>query len=116
MRSHDALNSEDAKQAQSEAIKGAGYGALKWGAAAAALAGLGYAMSPVYRGLTLQFKVYLQMSGMILGGMIEADSRMRQYEQFIRTQRRLAQNRAMWKSLELEDDELPTTKTSEPKK
>ena len=37
-------------------------------------------MSPIYRGLTIQFKVFLQMSGMTMGGMIEADRRLRAYE------------------------------------
>ncbi|KAI1505663.1 hypothetical protein F5X99DRAFT_367331 [Biscogniauxia marginata] len=66
-------------------------------------------MSPVYRGLTIQFKVYLQMSGMILGGMIEADNRVRRYEQRVRIQRRVARDRAMWESIEkeLEDDDEP---------
>ncbi|KAI1123296.1 hypothetical protein F5Y10DRAFT_55707 [Nemania abortiva] len=101
-----ALDTEEAKQAQMEALRGAGSGALKWGAAAAFLGGLGYAMSPIYRGLTVQFKVYLQMSSMILGGMIGADSRMRRYEQHIRTQRMIARDMAMWQDL-AEDVEPP---------
>jgi hypothetical protein len=52
-----ALDTEDAKQAQMEAVRGAGVGALKWGAASAVLGGIGHVMSPVYRGLTIQFKV-----------------------------------------------------------
>lgn len=52
-----ALENEEAKQAQMEAVKGAGYGAVKWGLAGAVLSGMGYAMSPIYRGLTIQFKV-----------------------------------------------------------
>jgi hypothetical protein len=57
MKPHDSLNSEDAKQAQAEAVRGAAYGAMKWGAVTAALGGLGYFASPVYRGLTIQFKM-----------------------------------------------------------
>ncbi|KAI1799970.1 hypothetical protein F4811DRAFT_541457 [Daldinia bambusicola] len=106
MRSHKALDSEDAKEAQWEATRGAAVGAVKWGAASAVLGGLGYVFSPLYRGLTVQFKVYLQMSGMILGSMIEADSRMREYEQRIRMQRRVAQNRAIWADYEKELAEL----------
>lgn len=45
---------------------------------------------------------YLQMSGMILGSMIEADYRMRQYEHQIRIQRRVAHDRAMWEMFERE--------------
>ncbi|KAI1113743.1 hypothetical protein F5Y14DRAFT_451755 [Nemania sp. NC0429] len=108
-----ALDSEDARLAQAEAVRGAGVGALKWGAAAAALAGLGYAVSPVYRGLTVQFKVYLQMSGMILGGMIEGDARMRRYEHHVRTQRMIARDRAMWRDLE---EDMPSPPPSASKK
>ncbi|GAW12494.1 hypothetical protein EKO27_g2376 [Xylaria grammica] len=113
-----ALDNEEANQAQMEAVRGAGAGALKFGAASALLGGLGYAMSPIYRGLTIQFKVYIQMSSMILGGMIEADSRMRRYEQNMRIQRMRARDRAMWKDLMVEedDDELPSTGTSASKK
>ncbi|KAI0852289.1 hypothetical protein F5Y00DRAFT_258696 [Daldinia vernicosa] len=106
MRAHKALESDDAKEAQWEAARGAAVGAVKWGAASAVLGGLGYAFSPLYRSLTVQFKVYLQMSGMIVGSMIEADYRMRQYEQRIRMQRRIAQNRAVWADYEKELMEL----------
>lgn len=61
-----ALDSEDVRRAQMEAVRGAGTGALKWGAAAAVLGGLGYAMSPVYRGLTIQFKVYVEFLYLLL--------------------------------------------------
>jgi len=60
MRSHDAMKDEEAKAAAWEATRGAGYGALKYGAAFALLGGLGYALSPIYRGLTIQFKVYVR--------------------------------------------------------
>ncbi|KAI2643236.1 hypothetical protein GGS21DRAFT_495401 [Xylaria nigripes] len=110
-----ALDSAEAKQAQMEALRGAGYGAMRWGAAFACLAGLGYAMSPVYRGLTVQFKVYVQMSGMILGGMIEAESSMHRFEQHMRMQRMIARDRAMWGDLAEDDEPLPV-KTSDPKK
>ncbi|KAI1856093.1 hypothetical protein JX265_011808 [Neoarthrinium moseri] len=105
MKSHDALNSDDVKEAQREATRGAVMGAVKWGIASAALGGVGYHFWPVYRGLTVQFKVYLQMSGMILGSMIEADSRMRQYETRVRLQRRIARDRAMWETFEKEYEE-----------
>lgn len=47
------------------------------------------------------------MSGMAFGSMIEADSRMRQYEAHVRMQRRMAKERAVWQSLqdEIGDDE-----------
>ncbi|KAI4860544.1 hypothetical protein F4820DRAFT_106255 [Hypoxylon rubiginosum] len=102
MRAHKALESDDAKEAQWEAARGAAVGAVKWGAASAVLGGVGFVFSPLYRGLTVQFKVYLQMSGMIVGSMIEADYRMRQYEQRVRMQRRMARDRAVWADYEKE--------------
>ncbi len=62
MRSHDVTRHEEANEASWEAARGAAYGALKWGVASAALGGLGYALSPIYRGLTIQFKVYVTYS------------------------------------------------------
>ncbi|KAI1376584.1 hypothetical protein F4677DRAFT_82384 [Hypoxylon crocopeplum] len=115
MRAHKALESEDAKEAQWEAVRGAAVGAVKWGAASAVLGGVGYVFSPLYRGLTVQFKVYLQMSGMIVGSMIEADYRMRQYEQRVRMQRRIARDRAVWADyekelMEIENEPQPSQK------
>lgn len=118
MRAHKALESDDAKEAQWEAARGAAVGAVKWGAASAVLGGIGYIFSPLYRGLTPQFKVYLQMSGMILGSMIEADYRMRQYEQRVRMQRRIARDRAVWANYEKElmEIESEASSSSEQKK
>jgi hypothetical protein len=51
---------------------------------------------------------YLQMSGMVLGSMIEADYRLRQYEARVRMQRRVMKDRARWQRFEEEfakDDE-----------
>lgn len=50
---------DEATDASWEATRGAISGAVKWGIGTAILGGLGYAMSPVYRGLTIQFKVYV---------------------------------------------------------
>ncbi|KXX75291.1 hypothetical protein MMYC01_207978 [Madurella mycetomatis] len=93
---------EEAVDASWEATRGAVYGAVKWGAATAMLGGLGYLVSPLYRGLTIQFKVYLQMSGMVLGSMMEADHRLREYEAKMRIKRRLARDQAMWQRFEQE--------------
>ena len=46
------------------------------------------------------------MSGMILGSMIEADARMRQYEHQVRLQRRVARDRAVWEQFELDYPEV----------
>ena len=43
---------------------------------------------------------YIQMSGMVLGSMMEADSRLRAYEARVRAQRRLAREQAYWESFE----------------
>jgi hypothetical protein len=53
------MKDEEAVEAGWEATRGALYGAAKWGAAMAVLGGIGYAISPIYRGLTIQFKVYV---------------------------------------------------------
>lgn len=45
---------------------------------------------------------YLQMSGMILGGMIEADHRLRLYEYQMRMQRRVMREQAKWERYEEE--------------
>lgn len=103
----------EAEDAGWEASKGAVYGAAKWGVVTAALGGLGYAFSPLYRSLTVQFKVYIQMSGMVFGSMIEADYRLRDYEARVRMQKRIARDRAMWKQFEdqygkdEDDDQTP---------
>jgi hypothetical protein len=54
------MRDEEAVDASWEATRGAVYGAIKWGAVTAALGGIGYAVSPLYRGLTIQFKVYVE--------------------------------------------------------
>lgn len=118
--SYDPLKTEEANAAGWEATKGAGMGAAKWGAGAAILAGIGMIWSPVYRGTTIQFKVYatrrinketrelltshrfLQMSGMVVGGMIEADHRLRLYEYQMRMQRRVQREQAKWQRYENE--------------
>lgn len=51
------MKDEEVAGAAWEATRGAVYGAVKWGALAGILGGIGYVMSPIYRGLTIQFKV-----------------------------------------------------------
>lgn len=50
---------EEAIDASWEASRGAVAGAIKWGIGSALLGAIGYAISPIYRGLTIQFKVYV---------------------------------------------------------
>ncbi|KAL1895232.1 hypothetical protein Sste5346_005377 [Sporothrix stenoceras] len=99
-----SIHDEEANVAGWEAVRGAVYGATKYGVAFALLGGIGQAMSPLYRGLTIQFKVYIQMSGMVLGSMLEADSRLRLYEANMRQQRRIARHQAKIRALEEEDN------------
>ncbi|KAI4197688.1 MAG: hypothetical protein LQ350_005757 [Teloschistes chrysophthalmus] len=79
---------EEQAAANSQALRGGIVGAAKFGSLALALAIAGTFLSPLYRSLTIQFKVYLQLSGMTLGGWIEADRRLRRYEWEVLTRRR----------------------------
>ncbi|KAF2446123.1 hypothetical protein P171DRAFT_471737 [Karstenula rhodostoma CBS 690.94] len=100
-RHHASLTKDEETNAAAwEAARGAGWGATKWGSFAAVAAGVAYAFSPIYRGLTIQFKVYIQMSGMILGSMIEADKRMIAYEHHVRHQKRLRRDMEVWRRYE----------------
>lgn len=56
--------------------------------------------SPVYRSLTIQFKVFIQLSGMTLGGMIEADRRIREYEFMMRKAKKIRADEDVWKKWE----------------
>ncbi|KAL8887707.1 MAG: hypothetical protein Q9215_004744 [Flavoplaca cf. flavocitrina] len=81
---------EELSAARSEALRGAAVGAAKFGIVTAFLGLGGTLFSPIYRALTIQFKVYLQVSGMTLGGWIEADKRFRAWENLrVREKRRL---------------------------
>ncbi|KAK4981970.1 hypothetical protein LTR66_009569 [Elasticomyces elasticus] len=101
MRKHGSLaNDAETNEAAWIAARGAVYGAATWGVYSALLAGAGYALSPIYRGLTIQFKVFLQMSGMTLGSMIEADRRLRAHEVMVRRHRRIARDAEVWRRYE----------------
>lgn len=63
---------------------------------------IAYGVYPMYRNLTFQFKVYIQMSGMTVGSMIEADKRMRDYEATSRRVRKLKRDQETWKAYEAE--------------
>ena len=83
-------------------------------------AGIALQFSPIYRGLTFQFKVYaplphqttamhtdslpsfLQMSGMTIGSMIEADKRLRVHEVAMRKHKQLARDAAIWERYQQE--------------
>jgi hypothetical protein len=57
MRPHNAMNDEEVKEGAREGMRGAAIGGLKYGVAMLILGGIGQAMSPLYRGLTIQFKL-----------------------------------------------------------
>lgn len=65
----------------------------------------------MYRGLTVQFKVFLQMSGMTAGSVIEADKRMREYERRARRMRKLRRDHEVWTRYEkdFEDEDMGRT-------
>jgi hypothetical protein len=65
---------------------------------------VGHVTSPIYRGLTIQFKIFLVMSGMIMGGWIEGDRRLRRYEDMIRAQRQIARDEAVLREFEVAEE------------
>ncbi|KAF5879426.1 putative imidazoleglycerol-phosphate dehydratase protein [Botrytis fragariae] len=102
MHQTGGLRNEEANAAAWEAGKGAAVGGAKWGLFAAALGGAGYALSPIYKGLTIQFKVFIQMGFMVMGGSLEADRRIREYEAKVRMEKRMIRDRAVWNQFEEE--------------
>ncbi|KAF2490655.1 hypothetical protein BU16DRAFT_596954 [Lophium mytilinum] len=107
-RTHKSLDDADAKEAGWEAARGAGVGAMKWGAFAGLCGVTAYTFSPVYRGLTVQFKVYIQMAFMIVGSAVEGDKRMLAYEHRLRHQRRQARDLELWRRYEAGFEERGT--------
>ncbi|KAG0648325.1 hypothetical protein D0Z07_5192 [Hyphodiscus hymeniophilus] len=103
MRSSGGLRYEEASGAAWEGGRGAAVGAAKWGVYSAILGGVGYGVSPIYRGLTIQFKVCL-----------EADRRIRDYEAKVRMQKRMMRDRAAWEKYEQEFEEAATPKQQKP--
>ncbi|KAK8257558.1 hypothetical protein IWZ00DRAFT_540350 [Phyllosticta capitalensis] len=96
MRRHGSLEKdEEINSAAWVAARGAGVGAAKWGIYSAVLAGAGWMFSPIYRNLTIQFKV-----------MVEADRRLIAHEQLMRAQKRRVRDAEMWRQYEeeFEDD------------
>ena len=89
---------------------------LRRGFYSAILAAGGWYFSPIYRNLTIQFKVYLQMSGMTIGGCLEADRRVRDYERSYRHRRKLQRDAEVWRRYEqqyAQDSQPPAGKAVE---
>jgi len=100
-RRHGQLATDaEYNQAGWQGFLGGMNGAARWGIYSAILAGAGYYFSPVYRGLTVQFKVYLQMSGMTIGGCIEAERRVREYEKRAMRMRKIRRDAEVWRRYE----------------
>ncbi|KAI5804053.1 hypothetical protein DFH27DRAFT_553813 [Peziza echinospora] len=94
--------SETADRAAKAAIWGGVVGVAK-GSIIATLLGIGlHLTSPVFRGLTPQFKVYLFMCPMTVGGMVGADRRLREYEARVRWERREMVRRREAEEMEME--------------
>ena len=53
--------------------------------------------NPIYRGLTLQFKIFIQMSAMMLGGCIFAEKRVSEFNDAVRRRNRaLERSTRVW--------------------
>ena len=51
-------------------------------------------LHPVYRGLTVQFKIFIQLSAMILGGCIFAEKRVSEFNDGVRRRNRALERSA----------------------
>ncbi|KAF2171080.1 hypothetical protein M409DRAFT_19051 [Zasmidium cellare ATCC 36951] len=119
VRKHGSLTKdEEINEASWVAARGAAVGAckvriydVKWGLFSAVAAGVAFTFSPLYRGLTIQMKVFLQMSGMTFGSIVEADRRLIQHEKLMRNRKKIARDAEVWRMYE-EDYERQTGETA----
>lgn len=76
--------------------------------------------APTNTGWLTALLSFLQMSGMTLGSMIEADHRLRAHELIIRNHKKLARDLEVWKRYEAEiersAEEAASTKTRDAEK
>ncbi|MCJ1375519.1 hypothetical protein MMC20_006756 [Loxospora ochrophaea] len=98
MRPHTTLSAPassdpDAAAASSRAMRGAAIGAAKFLAVTLPLGFVLKRSYPLYRHLTIQFRVFLHMSGMVLGGAVTGDRRMREWEAEVRRRRRMGKRK-----------------------
>ncbi|MCJ1351139.1 MAG: hypothetical protein MMC33_001121 [Icmadophila ericetorum] len=82
-------SSPEASAAALEGTKGAAIGALKYSIPLSTASLLAYNFYPPYRSLTIPFRVFLVMSGAVLGGMIEAERWVHRYEKRVSLERRM---------------------------
>ncbi|KAM0719268.1 hypothetical protein Q7P37_005173 [Cladosporium fusiforme] len=105
-RVHGSLTKdEEVNEAAWAAGRGAVVGAAKWGIFSAVAGLVAFQFSPVYRGLTFQFKVFLQMSGMTFGSILEADQRLRDHGAWQRRQKKVARDSEVWRRYEADYDQ-----------
>ncbi|EGP85085.1 unnamed protein product [Zymoseptoria tritici ST99CH_1A5] len=118
MRKHGSLTQdEEVNEAAWVAGRGAAVGAAKWGIFSAIAAGVGMMYSPLYRGTTIPFKVFLQMSGMTLGSIIEADHRLIAHGKTVRARKKMAKDAEVWRRFEEDYGSLDSVSSKdEPKK
>ncbi|CUS11939.1 unnamed protein product [Tuber aestivum] len=106
MPKHPDPHAGNPDHAALEATKGAVSGAIRWGAFSLIAGAAAYLSSPIFRSLTVQFKVYLWMCPTVVGSMIEADNRLRGYESMVRMRRRAAIEDARERAYVREIEEL----------
>ena len=103
MPRHGQVTSDaEAHAGTREALRAAIHGAAVWGLPFLLGGAVAQAAWPLYRGLTAQFKVYIQMSGMTVGSIIEADRRMRDFETHARRMRKVRRDQEVWRQYEEE--------------
>jgi len=96
---NDITRTSHADSAAREAMMGALAGAAKWGIISALGAVGCYFALPLFRGLTIQFRVYLWMCPTTIGSMMEADRRLRRYEAMVRSEHRFQADAAREQAL-----------------
>ncbi len=79
------------------AFNGFASGAFRFGSISIASHLALNSLHPVYRGLTVQFKVFIQLSAMMLGGCIFAEKRVSEYNDVVRRRNRaLERSQRAW--------------------
>jgi hypothetical protein len=84
-------------QVSAEAARGFLSGALRFSSISIVAHILLQRVHPIYRGLTVQFKIFIQLSAATLGGCIFAEKRVSEYNDMVRRrQRALDRSQRAW--------------------
>ncbi|KAF2755948.1 hypothetical protein EJ05DRAFT_83370 [Pseudovirgaria hyperparasitica] len=110
---HVKLSDKEMTRAGAESMRGALAGGTKWAFIGGACAVAAWRFSPVYRGLTIQFKVFLQMSFMTFGSIVGAEKRLRQHELDVRREKKFKRDAEVWRRFEVDFEESGTSEASE---